>query len=58
MITIHTQVHNVNQERLRLNQTKAENAELRKEVDSLRKELINATQECKKLQTNTKKAKK
>ena len=41
-----------------MNQTKAENKELRKEVDVLRKELINATEECQKLAKNTKKVKK
>jgi hypothetical protein len=35
----------VNNERLKLNQTKAENQQYRRQIDSLRKELTSATNE-------------
>lgn len=41
-----------------MNQTKAENAKYRKEIDCLRKELTSALKECKRLTASTKKAKK
>jgi chromosome segregation ATPase len=41
--------NSVNIERVALNQTKAKNLQLRKQIDSLRKELTSAQNECKKL---------
>lgn len=41
--------NSVNIERVALNQTKAKNLQLRKQIDSLRKELTSAQNECKRL---------
>lgn len=57
-ITISRQKNQVNNERLRLNQTKAENSTYRGKIDSLRKELLNATNECNTLTSETKRIKK
>lgn len=57
-ISLTTQKAAVNQERLKLNQTKAQNQKYRREIDCLRKELTSALSECKRLSNGTKKAKK
>jgi hypothetical protein len=48
----------VNNERLRLNQTKAENTTLKRTIDSYRKELTSATNEYNMLTSETKRIKK
>jgi coiled-coil domain-containing protein 63/114 len=57
-IALETQKAAVNQERLKLNQTKSTNQKYRREIDCLRKELTSALNECKRLTAGTKKAKK
>ena len=52
-IKINSNSHAVNQERLNLNQTKTENAELRKQIDVMRKQLTNVKSECNKLKSKT-----
>lgn len=52
------QKNQVKNERLRLNQTKAQNKTHRAKIDSLRKELLNATNECNTLTSETKRIKK
>ena len=56
-IKIHANSKNVNNERVKLNQTKAKNEGLRNEIDGLRKELTSAEGEVFRLKTNIKKAK-
>ncbi len=48
---------NVNNERIRLNQTKAKNEGLRREIDVLRKELSSAVGEVSRIKNGIKKAK-
>lgn len=49
---------NVNNEQVKLNQTKAKNQKLRKDIDVLRKELTSANSEVERIHKKTKKAKK
>lgn len=57
-IKMTTNQKNVNNERVKLNQTKAKNAKMRQEIDVLRKELTSAINELDKIRKNIKKAKK
>jgi hypothetical protein len=52
-IKITSNVHAVNQERLRLNQTRTQNNDLRKQIDVMRKQLTNVKAECTKLKSKT-----
>ena len=49
-IKMKSQAHEFKNEQLKLNQTKAKNLALRREIDMLRKELTSSTGECKQLQ--------
>lgn len=57
-IKIQTSVKNVNNERVKLNQTKAKNQKMRQQIDVLRKELTSAINEVQRVKKNIKKAKK
>lgn len=57
-IVLSSQHASVNQERLKLNQAKAENQAYRREIDMLRKELTSSLNECKRLQASTQRYKK
>ena len=57
-IQINSTQQKVNNERLRLNMTKAKNVELRRQIDLLRKELTSSKNECERYSNTIKKSKK
>ncbi len=57
-IKMQTSAKNVNNERVKLNQTKAKNLKLRQDIDVMRKELTSAVGEVDKIKKGIKKAKK